>query len=313
MLKSAWVRRCLLVVGAGLCAIMVSRFPLSEIGNACLELGPWVSVLPFIALGTYALNSNALRVLLDGDIPWTALMWNRVVGEGYNSLLPAAGVGGEPFKLKELCKYIDTHRAIVALITDRLIDNSIALLYSAGAVAVGAFTIPMTPVLRTSFLTYAAMASALSVVLIVVMTTSLTSKVGGRLARLLGAERLDNARFPVSQVLRAAAWQGTGKLVGLLELGVLLHLLGLPYTLGSVFFLAGALSAAGFIGGAIPQGLGVQEVAAVGVFELMHYPGAAAVAFALARRGRMLLVAVIGVLLHLAFGRVASEPMTRQS
>ena len=62
----------------------------------------------------------------------------------------------------------------------------------------------------------------------------------------------------------------------------------MSFTIGDVFFTAGALSAAGFIGGAIPQGLGVAEAATVGMFQLLHFPGPAAVAFALARRGRIL-------------------------
>jgi len=309
MLNKPWVRRSLLLLGVGICAVMVSRFPLRDIGSAVLQLGPWVGIIPVIALGWFALNSHALGVLLDRKVPWTALMWQRVVGEGYNALIPAAGIGGEPFKLRELSKFIETHVAIVGLITDRLIDNSLALAYSAGACAVGALAIPMTAALKSSFLMYAAGALAVSVVLVVAMMTSLTSKLGGRIAKLLGAEQLDKARFPTRTVLRAAAWQGVAKLLGMVELAVLLYLLDLPFTLSDVFFLAGALSAAGFIGGAIPQGLGVQEVATVGVFDILHYPGAAAVAFALARRGRMLLLSVAGVGLHLTFGRsTAAEP-----
>jgi len=289
---------------------MVSRFPLRDIGSAVLQLGPWVGIIPFVALCWMSINSQALGVLLSGDVPWTALMWNRIVGDGYNALIPAAGVGGEPFKLRELEKYVETHRAIVALITDRLIDNSLALAYSAGAVAIGALAIPMTAALKSSFLLYAGGAFAVAVVLVVAMMTSLTSKLGGRLAKLLGAEQLTSARLPTKTVLRAAAWQGAAKLLGLVELAVLLYLLDLPFTFSDVCFLLGALSAAGFIGGAIPQGLGVQEAATVGVFEILHYPGAAAVAFALARRGRMLLLSVAGVGLHLTFGRVA--PVTDQ-
>lgn len=304
MLNKPWVRRSLLLLGVGICAYMVSRFPLRDIAGAVLQLGPWVGVIPVIALGWFAINSHALGVLLSGDVPWTALMWNRIVGEGYNALIPAAGIGGEPFKMRELQKYVETHRAIVALITDRLIDNSLALAYSAGACAIGALAISMTPALESSFLMYAAGAFAISIVLVVAMMTSLTSKLGGRIAKLLGAEQLHNARFPTSTVLRAAAWQGSAKLLGMVELAILLYLLDLPFTISDVFFLAGALSAAGFIGGAIPQGLGVQELATVGVFDILHYPGAAAVAFALARRGRMLLLSVAGVGLHLTFGRV---------
>jgi uncharacterized membrane protein YbhN (UPF0104 family) len=113
-------------------------------------------------------------------------------------------------------------------------------------------------------------------------------------------------------LVHATFWTGMGKLIGLLEIALLFHLLDLSFTIGDVFFTAGALSAAGFIGGAIPQGLGVAEAATVGIFQLLHFPGPAAVAFALARRGRTLLVAVAGVSLHLMFGRASAQTDPQQ-
>ena len=303
MLNNVWVRRGFLLIGVGLCAYMVSRFPLSQIGDACLQLGPWVFLTPMIAMGWFAANSTALFHLLERRVPWPALFWNRLVGEGYNSLLPAAGIGGEPLKLRLLTRYVETHRAVVALINDRLIDNALAFAYSGGTVAVGALTIHMTATVETSMITYAAAGIGISVVFVVVMVTSASSRLGGKIAKLLGAEQLGHERMRPSVLVYAAFWTGMGKLIGLLEIALLFHLLGLSFTIGDVFFTAGALSAAGFIGGAIPQGLGVAEAATVGIFALLHFPGPAAVAFALARRGRTLLVSVLGVTLHLLFGQ----------
>lgn len=307
MLNNVWVRRGFLVIGVALCAYMVSRFPLSQIGDACLQLGPWVFLTPMIAMGWFAANTTALWNLLERRVGWPILFWNRLVGEGYNSLIPAAGMGGEPFKLRQLSRYVETHRAVVALINDRLIDNALAFAYSGGTVAVGALTIDMAPTVRGSMIAYAAAGIGISVVFVVVMVTTASSRVGGKIAKLLGAEQLGHERMRLSVLAHATFWTGMGKLIGLLEIAWLFHLLGLDFTIGDVFFTAGALSAAGFIGGAIPQGLGVAEAATVGIFQLLHFPGPAAVAFALARRGRTLLVSVAGVALHLAFGRASAD------
>lgn len=307
MLNNVWVRRGFLIIGVALCAYMVSRFPLSQIGDACLQLGPWVFLTPLITLVWYAANATALSQLLEGKVPWLALYWNRLVGEGFNALVPAAGIGGEPLKLRQLSQYVQTHRAVVALINDRLVDNALAFGYSGATVAIGALTIDMTAAVKTSMLAYGAAGVGISIVMVVVMVTTASSRLGGRVAKLLGAEQLGHERLRVSVLLRAAFWTGFGKLIGLLEIALLFQLLGLTFTIGDVFFTAGALSAAGFIGGAIPQGLGVAEAATVGVFQILHFPGPAGVAFALARRGRMLLVAVIGVVLHLAFGRARTH------
>jgi hypothetical protein len=305
MLNNVWVRRGFLIVGVGLCAYMVSRFPLSQIGDACIQLGPWVFLTPVIAMGWFAANTTALFSLLESRVPWPALFWNRIVGDGYNALIPAAGIGGEPFKLRQLSTYVETHRAVVALINDRLIDNGLAFAYSGATVAIGALTINMKAGVQASMLTYGAAGIGIAAVFFTVMVTTASSRLGGRIAKLLGAEQLGHERMRLRVLAAAAFWTGLGKLIGLLEIALLFHLLGLDFTIGDVFFTAGALSAAGFIGGAIPQGIGVAEMATVGIFDLLHFAGPAAVAFALARRGRTLLVSVVGVSLHLVFGRAA--------
>jgi hypothetical protein len=307
VLNNVWVRRGFLIIGVGLCAYMVSRFPISDIGDACIQLGPWVFLTPVIAMGWFAANTTALFCLLESRVPWPALFWNRLVGEGYNALIPAAGIGGEPLKLRLLSTYVETHRAVVALINDRLIDNGLAFAYSGATVAIGALTIDMHTSVQTSMLVYGAAGIGIAAVFFTVMVTTASSRLGGKIARLLGAEQLGHERMRVSVLAAAAFWTGMGKLIGLLEIALLFHLLDLDFTVGDVFFTAGALSAAGFIGGAIPQGLGVAEAATVGIFELLHFAGPAAVAFALARRGRTLLVSVVGVTLHLLFGRTAAR------
>jgi hypothetical protein len=76
-------------------------------------------------------------------------------------------------------------------------------------------------------------------------------------------------------------------------------------TPGRVVAAAGASAAAGFVGFFMPQGIGVTEAATVGVFRVLGLSGSAGVAFALARRGRMLFMSVAGVLLYLLLGRRA--------
>ncbi|MBV8755707.1 MAG: flippase-like domain-containing protein [Deltaproteobacteria bacterium] len=313
MLNNVWVRRGLLVIGLALCAVMVSRFPLGAIGDACMQLGPWVFLTPAIALVWYGASAASMRCLLEGRVPWLALYWNRLVGEGYNALLPAAGIGGEPFKLRQLSQYVETHRAVVALINDRLIDNALAFAYSGGTVAIGALMIEMTTGVRTSMLGYGVAGLGIAAVMVTVMVTTASSRIAGKIARLLGADQLGHERVRVAVLVRAGLWCGLGKLIGMLEIALLFHLLDVQFDIADVFFTAGALSAAGFIGGAIPQGLGVAEAATVGVFQILHFPGPAGVAFALARRGRMLLVAVIGVVLHLTFGRARTQTGTGEA
>jgi hypothetical protein len=298
-----WLSRGLLALGVGALVWLISRFPLGQIEDACEQLGGWVLLTPFIGLGWFAANAMTMWHLLEGKMPWRALFWNRVVGEGYNALVPAGGVGGEPVKLRQLGRYVDTHRAVVALINDRLLDNASALIYSACCVGVGAWWLDVSPALRTTMIAYAALGGLAGIALGLALVTNLTHRIGGRLARWIGSAADANAMLPRRVLARAFCWVTVARLLGLCESALLFHLLDIHVTLGELVFTGGAISAAGFIGGAIPQGMGVAEAATVGIFELLHFPGPAGVAFALARRGRQLLLSVLGVALHLTLGR----------
>ncbi len=299
-----WLERALLVAGVALAAYMISRFPLSQIADACLQVGWAMLIPPLLCLGWFAAQARALQHLLRGSVPLAVLYWNRLVGEGYNMLLPAAGMGGEPVKLAQISRYVPTEAGVVALINDRLIENALGLVYSAAVIAAAAFVLPdVSSALRTSMLTYGAGAGAVGVVMATLIFTDVTGRVGGRIARWLDADTLGDARLPLPDVARAFLWSAIGRALGFLEVAVLFWVLDLPVTLWNVIFTTAALAAAGFVGGVIPQNAGVQEATTVGVFELLHFPGPAAIAFALARRGRMLVTSVLGVSLHVAFGR----------
>jgi hypothetical protein len=140
-----WLERALLVAGVALAVYVIAKFPLSKIADACLELGWAVLIPPLLCLLWFGAASRALYHLLGGAVPWRVLYWNRLVGEGYNMLLPAAGLGGEPVKLAQLSRYVPMQGAVVALINDRLIENALGLTYSAAMVAAGAFVLDVSP------------------------------------------------------------------------------------------------------------------------------------------------------------------------
>ena len=86
--RRRWLHRVLIGAGLAFFAWMVSRYPLSDIFAACRSLGVWVLLCPVLCLCWFAASSAALHQLLGGKMPWRALFWIRLVGEGYNSLAP---------------------------------------------------------------------------------------------------------------------------------------------------------------------------------------------------------------------------------
>jgi hypothetical protein len=297
--KPRWIDRAFLVIGLGLLVYVVSRVPLADLAKACARLGPAVALTPLIALGWFSLNTTALYLLLDRQVPWWPLLRIRLIGDGYNALLPLGGLGGEPFKLKHLSPYVKSDQLLTALIRDRVLENAIGLLYISWwlALALGSFHFAVS--FRVALLAFIPIAALVGVGTALFVVSSLPTRLGGALARWLKLSEQSATPLPRSHFFWAILCFGAARVVGTLEITVLFWLLGLGFHPITILFCYSLLNAAGYLGFAIPQGLGVFEGTTVFLFGILGLPGAAAVALALARRARMLIVGLIGVALHL--------------
>ncbi len=305
-----WTEAIPLVVGFGLLAYVISRYPLGEILAATRRIGPPLLLTPLVALGWHACNTSAFRVLLDGKVPWGALYWNRLVGDGYNNLLPLAGIGGEPFKLRHLSRYLPTERVVAALIRDRVIESAFGLLFTSACLAYAMGHVKLPPPLRAALWAFVGASFVIAMLAGALVLSALPGRAGQLIARWLGGgspEAFDG--LSLGQLGRVLAWHLPARLLGLVEIAILFHLLGLPVSFATVAFTDNLLNAAGFISFAIPQGIGVFEGTTVYLFGLLGFAGPIGIAFALARRGRLLIVSMLGVLLHLVtFGKVRGRP-----
>jgi hypothetical protein len=124
-------------------------------------------------------------------------------------------------------------------------------------------------------------------------------RIGGWLASLVGGTTPERITpLPLGRLLQICLCYIGSRSLGLLEKVVLLWSLGLPHDLVTAAFADGFTSAAGYVGFMIPQGLGVFEGATVKLVGIIGGVGANGVAFAFARRGRMLVVGLFGIMLH---------------
>ena len=297
-----WIDKVLLAIGLGLLVYVVSRYPFGEVSGAISAMWPRVALTPLIALSWFGCSTTLLYLLLDRRAPWRRILWIRLVGDSYNSLLPLGGFGGEPFKVRRLCALLDPATVMVALIRDKIIDNAMGFLVSAAGVTIGlgfgGYEIPTAA--RLALIIYAIAAAVLGVLGMALVMTRVTGKLGGWIAKALGdtaPEKIET--LPVGRLARIAVWALCARVLGLCEIGTLLWILGMPHDVATVAFVDSFLNAAGYIGFFIPQGLGVFEKASDYVFGVIGGGGPAGVAFALARRGRMLAIGLFGVSLHL--------------
>jgi uncharacterized membrane protein YbhN (UPF0104 family) len=295
-----WVDKLLFAIGVGLVIYIVSRYPLGQTWDAIAGMFPAVLITPLIAVSWFGSSASALYLLLDRKVSWWRILWIRLVGDSYNALLPAAGFGGEPFKIRQLSQNVEPALVMATLIRDRIIDNAVGFLVSGGGIALGLLRYSVDPKVEVGLFIYGVVCAALGVAGTALMLTRLPGKLGTWLAKVLGdvaPEKIDT--LPLGRVLQVGAWYVVSRALGLTEKLALLWILHLPHDVLTVFFIDGAVSAAGYIGFMIPQGLGVFEGATIYVFGVIGAPGPAAVAFAFARRARMITVGLFGISLHL--------------
>ena len=292
--------RLALLGGVALLVYVLTRFPFDAVVHACIEVGPRVLVTPLIALGWFACNTSALHILLARRVPWRDLMWNRLIGDGYNSLLPLGGIGGEPWKLRHLTEFVETDHALAAMIRDRVLENAVGLIVTGTAISITMTAYRLPVVLHTALLGYGVIAVVVGVLGLGFVVTKLPGRAGKLAGKWLGGTgTAPPSALPIGNFLLATLWCLAGRIVGFVEIGVLSWILGLGVDPVAILFLDSVLNAAGFISFAVPQGLGVFEGTTVYLFGILGFPGPLAIAFALARRGRMLLVSLTGIGLHL--------------
>jgi hypothetical protein len=296
-----WLDKALLAVGLALFGYVVSRFPFDEIASKVTGMWPGVALTPLIALSWFSCSTSALYLLLDRRVPWLRLLWIRLVGDSYNTLLPLAGFGGEPFKIRQLSRTVESAAVMATLIRDRIVDNAMGFVFGATELVVGLTGYRVDPRLHAALLVYIAICGLIGVAGIALVRTRLPGRVGGWLARLLGDAAPDQITpLPIGRLVQILGCCVTARMLGVLEKITLLWVLGLPHDVVTAAFVDGVLNAVGYISFFIPQGLGVYESTSVGVLGLIGASGEAAIAFSLAGRGRMLVVGLFGVSLHLA-------------
>jgi hypothetical protein len=296
-----WIDKALLAVGLALLVYVVSRFPFADILAAVERMWPGVLLTPLIALSWFSTSTTAMYLLLEGRVPWLRILWIRLVGDSYNALLPLAGFGGEPFKIRQLSYTVEPATVMTTLIRDRIVDNAIGFLYGATELTLGLMMYTVPASLKVGLVGYILFCAFIGTTGMALMLTHLPGRLGGWIAKLLADVSTDQIRpLPVGRLLKITACYIGSRTLGLLEKVVLLWVLGLRHDLVTAAFVDSFLSAAGYVGFMIPQGLGVFEGATVYIVGVIGGPGPAAVAFAFGRRGRMLVVGLFGVSLHLA-------------
>ncbi len=310
-----------LVAGVALLIAVLARTDLAEVGARLAEVGVWGAVAIVALHGLAFLCDTASWQLMLLDVPirasWLYRLWKvRMVGEAFNTVMPAASFGGEPAKAILLKK---RHRigygdSIVSLVIART-TNLIALI---GFSLVGFFLMLGAEGLSPAYRTIAAFGMLGLVIgaggFFAIQRWRLSSRVGGWLSRrpwgqrwgrrlegvLATLERADAGfvefyhrrprRFAGAIALAFANWT-----LGAIEIAAALYFLGAPVSFAEAWVIETVVQLVRVGTFFVPANLGTIEAASVIMVQALTGQPALGLAAALVRRARELLFVAWGL------------------
>jgi uncharacterized membrane protein YbhN (UPF0104 family) len=220
--------------------------------------------------------------------------------------------------VQHLARVIALDDAVTATLKERLVDSVLGLWQPAACVAIGAWLLPLPRAAHDAAIASAVGSFALGCVAVAAIFTPWPYRLAARAARLVDRKTAREndappARTPapmrerpplgVRATIVAIAWMLAGRVLGVCEIALIMWRLGQTPSLHALvewIFLYGAFGVVGTIAWPVPGNLGVNEAAAVLLFQWLGLPPDDGMALALVRRARLLFVSSCGVALFAA-------------
>jgi putative membrane protein len=296
----------LALAGIALATALVAREGAGAVFAALAAAGAgvvWASALHLVPM---VLNARAWQLLLGGGgrgrslAFFTWLVWVR---EAVNGLLPVARVGGEVASARLMSRRgIASAPAVASIVADMTVSLATQATFTVAGVALLAGRDRSGSFARAG---WASLAAAAIVIALLVGAQrawgfeTLGKAVGRVLGRRFdglarGGRRTDRALRAVyrsrARVLACAGWQLAGWLAGAAEIWAFLAFAGAPVPITDAIALEALVQAASSAAFVMPAALGVQEAAFAAVGAALGLPPGTALAAALFRRARDVLV-----------------------
>lgn len=286
------------LLGVGIIAALLFNVPINLVGDSLALIGGKVFLVFSVAILWIVTNTLTTRTLVQGQVPFIDLLYNNITGEAYNTILPLASVGGEPYRIQHLANWLDLHTASRTVVVERLIRAITGLLFAATCLVV---TMIFVPVSKAVYITLAVLAVLHAAAGVGIMWLSLShapsKMVNFVLHKMKMVEEYRSEPIPPARFFEAVGYKFMSRIFSLVEMYVIFSLLGYEPSLGDVVTIAGfiAVSASVFF---MPAGLGVNELGIASALTILGYPAALIISFSIVRRASVIFWALLGVALH---------------
>lgn len=305
----------LLGVGLWICSLLIRQVDSGELKHSLKLLGAWAPTVLVPYFVVYLIDASAWRACFGrsglAGIPFSTLVRIRWCGESLNNAVPSAYIGGEALKVLLLKRRgIPTDRGTAAAVISKTVQTLAQLIVlSAAALAFLQFAPPDSPLRRGLMLV---MLGSLGVVvgLFWVQQRGVFGTFASGLGRLgIRLEALERSRPRWEQVDRTIAefyrqdrrhfFKGVGLyclgwLTDTLEVWWFAFLVGHPISWPQALSIEAFIGVAKILGLFVPGAIGIQESGILLVGRAVGLSDSVCVAYALVRRAREVLFALVG-------------------
>lgn len=288
------------MLGVVILLAFIFNMELDVVVSSLSILGNKLFLVFSVAILWIFLNTMCIRTLVKEKVPFPDLLFNQLTGEAYNTIIPLAGLGGEPYKIKHLTQWLSWHTASRAILVDRFIHAISGSLFAALSVALMLTFVDIDSKYAIPLGILAIVFAIAGFGLMWLALSSAPSRLSGYvLNKLKIVEEYRNEPISKGRFFLAFFYKFSGRVVYLAELFVIFSILGFSPGLIDLTAVAGMISTSASLFFIIPQGLGVNEIGISSALTFLGYSASLGITFGLIRRARMIFWALFGVALHL--------------
>ena len=311
-----------LAFGAALLFVVVTQIDVGEVLRLTFQIGWGMAIILGLHCLSFLADVFAWQLTLPGvplDRRWLWRLWKaRMIGETFNTVIPAAGLGGEPLKAVLLNQHygIDYRESIASLILSQTIIVIALVIFLAGGF-IFMLRAPEVPLSLDIIAGVGLAGIILAIALIVALQHfRLISILGARLKGWRVGQRIEavlhhvrdveerlfvfyahyRARFAAALVFSFIPW-----LIGVPEIYYAAAFIGHPISFVDAWIIEAAVQMVRAGLSVVPMGIGAQEGIFLGIVSLLTGSPPLGAALALVRRGRELVWILWGAAVGLAF------------
>lgn len=329
--RSRLLRGLLTAAGVGVLIYLVYRMGWRTIVTNITHFGGWFAVILLVQMGWVVLQAASWYIIqnsLTHRAPLLFFIRIKIISDTMNTVLPTANLGGDAMRAYLIKHRIPLKEGVAGILVDKTVESIAGTLFMACGLLIAILFFPMPRALMMPAVVCLLVLLAAIVLLVFFQFRGFYRSSMALFGWLPAVQRLlrkkeetlrmldrnlrrlyrrGGARIPLAVGLHFLA-----RLVGILELLVVMWVLRQPVGFFAGWFISAAVTVANTILFIVPGHWGVQEGMYVLVLKSMYFSGSAGLSLAIIRRIRRLFLLGLGLLLfHLEKGERGRGPILK--